>query len=381
MDTCTILMPLAKAQEAYQALERAAGGPKGIVLTGSPDDWSSIEVTRKKLFGTSSIHFSTQQSPEDLENMRKGLLFVFSSVPTPHQTIRRALIGRISAFQSTISVSTKRMAGMEDLLFAVAKAVEGIIFWAGTELLDAKGRLILDLKGNSRVDAFEGAKAGEAIPEPFADTDKARKTKTEAFLKQRKIPYNHYLQMSVPSDSALLRTPAEIADRALALAVVAMNAEDPNPEFAKGIIRQLGTEACFSPLEQQFLMQPQPDEQQRINSLWRYEALWVLLWAIGRIDTLAFPDKICDVAAAVAIIRQAGTREAFQAQAQPRDREEILDAADMALRLHWAVVAARIKGQAPPEGMQPGVVVERHHALNWIVGCGGPEWDDIRTNT
>ncbi|MDR2636809.1 MAG: DUF4272 domain-containing protein [Zoogloeaceae bacterium] len=31
--------------------------------------------------------------------------------------------------------------------------------------------------------------------------------------------------------------------------------------------------------------------------------------------------------------------------------------------------------------MEPGVTMERHYALNWLIGYMDQEWDDISTDT
>jgi hypothetical protein len=44
-------------------------------------------------------------------------------------------------------------------------------------------------------------------------------------------------------------------------------------------------------------------------------------------------------------------------------------------------VDARLKGKKPPAGVEPGVTLERHHALNWLVGYMDRDWDDVTTDT
>ena len=49
--------------------------------------------------------------------------------------------------------------------------------------------------------------------------------------------------------------------------------------------------------------------------------------------------------------------------------------------IHWAVRDARLNGRPVPNNYHPGVVLERHHALNWLIGYCGQDWDDISTDT
>ena len=60
---------------------------------------------------------------------------------------------------------------------------------------------------------------------------------------------------------------------------------------------------------------------------------------------------------------------------------EVLDQADLIYRYHWAVVDANLKGKLPPGKLDGGVTMERHYALNWLIGYFDQEWDDISTDT
>jgi hypothetical protein len=76
-----------------------------------------------------------------------------------------------------------------------------------------------------------------------------------------------------------------------------------------------------------------------------------------------------------------GGGEAVASAARLRPTGELLDALDLSFRLHWATTDARVKNAAPPAGLEPGVVAERHHALNWLVRFQDAAWDDVETPT
>jgi hypothetical protein len=105
-----------------------------------------------------------------------------------------------------------------------------------------------------------------------------------------------------------------------------------------------------------------------------------MLWALGFIDELERPDRICDVQLAVAMLIENG-RDGFTAKAELRPQSEILDAADLIYRYHWAVRDAQIHDRQVPADLDAGVVVERHYALNWLIGYKDQEWDDVSTDT
>jgi hypothetical protein len=64
-----------------------------------------------------------------------------------------------------------------------------------------------------------------------------------------------------------------------------------------------------------------------------------------------------------------------------RPIEDILDQADLIYRYRWALVDARVNDSEPPAGLDPGVALERHRALNWLIGYLGQDWDDVTTDT
>ena len=136
----------------------------------------------------------------------------------------------------------------------------------------------------------------------------------------------------------------------------------------------------FSPDEDKFVKAKEYPEQDRINFTWRYECLWVMLWALGYVKELAYPDTICDPGFAIETIIKK-TPEEFTKQAKLRNASEILDEADLIYRYHWAVVDARVNSKPTPTNLDPGVVQERHYALNWLVGYMDQEWDEISTDT
>jgi len=118
-----------------------------------------------------------------------------------------------------------------------------------------------------------------------------------------------------------------------------------------------------------------------IQFTWRYEAYWVMLWALGFVAKLARPDSQCDVARAVSILRGLG-HDKFMSQAKLRPPAEVLDAADLIYRYHWAVREYhQLRGQEPPAKLNADVVMERHHALNWLIGYGNGDWDSVDTST
>ncbi len=128
------------------------------------------------------------------------------------------------------------------------------------------------------------------------------------------------------------------------------------------------------------MLKPRWTTEKKAYASWRYESLNTILWALGLLESLPYPSAICDVSHIVGMMLQ-NSHEALAARVNVRTADEILQELDKTYRMHWACVNARIKGQPVGGNLQPGVVYERHYALNWITQYGGQSWDDVTTNT
>jgi len=208
-------------------------------------------------------------------------------------------------------------------------------------------------------------------------------------LKSRNIPYIEHLPVIVGDEHARIREKEEIAKRAIALALIATYAADlasgksieESRSFLKSLIERYNAETFFTERELEFINSDIIDEEKSIQFAWEYECLLVLLWALGYVKELDFPNKICDLSEIIGYIKDAKNFEEFLVSSNLRKKHEILDEADLIYRYDWACVDARIKNLPAPGGLDDEVVVERHKALNWLICYFDQEWDDVRTDT
>lgn len=63
-----------------------------------------------------------------------------------------------------------------------------------------------------------------------------------------------------------------------------------------------------------------------------------------------------------------------------RSSDEIADEADLIFRCHWATRQSDLDHEPCGGGLDDGVTMGRHHALNWLMD-GGCDWDDVATHT
>ena len=261
-------------------------------------------------------------------------------------------------------------------------------------LFGADGKLVYSAEGESDLEDYIPIGNADYIDSRIEETraDTARRERSIAVLKAKGIPYLQQLYVTVPESEAKLRTTEETARRLLAMFGVCVYSEarngDENWDDAQKYLNKIndifngGLDATLTPEEKRYLAEKEPDQRALAKFSWRYECCHVLMWALGIFDELGYPSGICDVSRMGKIIWKLDDLAGFLKNAKLRDRNEILDAADLILRYDWACVDARVNSRENPAGLDGGVVVEWHYAFNWLVGaCEGAEWDDIRTDT
>ena len=166
----------------------------------------------------------------------------------------------------------------------------------------------------------------------------------------------------------------------MALCFMEFKSENPDKNELEAFSNRYNVMAKLSPLEKSFALNEDPSESQRRNANWRAEGFHVLLWALGFVDRLDFPAELCNLKEDLVHLFSR-SEPAFRDAAVLRSATEILDQADLALRLNWACVNAKTKNQPVPGTLNRGVVYERHYAFNWLINYRNQEWDDVSTDT
>jgi len=207
-----------------------------------------------------------------------------------------------------------------------------------------------------------------------------RKKRSEELLKILGIPIDPSLPPIESEEETTPPSAKDMAKRAVGFCAVALRGEGLKQQEVISLLNGKDVWASATPEEKKFLLKKKPARQEMINFKWRYESLWVLLWALGHEEDLGAPTSICDVQRAVRMVLDIPSEDFIQ-RAKSRPISKILDEADLIYRYDWAVVDARIKGKEAPGNLNPGVVYERHYALNWLIGYMDQEWDEVTTDT
>jgi hypothetical protein len=227
--------------------------------------------------------------------------------------------------------------------------------------------------------------AGFTIPAPQINPTKdqfERRKRSELFCTQHAIPIysNPHSLFLDPEDEITIRSQDSVVDRVLAIWYTGYKSEGIDETTLVKMDLKYAIMSKLSPLERKYATTKFPTKQQDVDAGWKYEDMHVMLWALGYIDSLSYPDKECNVVKDIKIIRSM-TPDNFRKKARLRTKKEIVDQADLILRIDWACVDARVAKRPTPATLNVSVVTERHRALNWLIHFLDEDWDHVTTDT
>ena len=209
-----------------------------------------------------------------------------------------------------------------------------------------------------------------------------RKEKSERRLELVGVAVNESLPLVEEKHEVTVRGAAETARRCLCLLVVCAAADGVDRAAVRRWLEEEKLWEHCSPKEAGFLSAPQFDEAQALQFGWRSEALWVLLWAIGLVAELADPIEQRGADDILPLVPELGeSTQPFMANARMRSAAAILSEADYIYRAHWATRNWTMQPSTNVGPLSPSVVMERHHALNWLISYGDADWDDVACDT
>lgn len=218
-------------------------------------------------------------------------------------------------------------------------------------------------------------------------TAEQRKQLSIEQLKNEGIAYIDWLPVIEDESEVKLKTPLEIAQRAIAcLACINVVFEQKDGTYdteAIAFYQQLLSKFSIQNLTEKELVvfECKADEQEQVNMIWKYEACWALLWALGFIDELKLPNEPMthdECHFAIGLLTSNNSIDEFLSKVKMRSLDEILDQADLIYRYHWACVDARINGKEV--NLDGSVVMERRAGLDWLFRVDA-DWDYPDLNT
>ncbi|ENU93885.1 hypothetical protein F971_00554 [Acinetobacter vivianii] len=214
-----------------------------------------------------------------------------------------------------------------------------------------------------------------------------RKQESILKLKTKAIAYIDWLPHIESSDDVIPRSAEHIAKRAIACLLMIQVACDldrdqfdqETEDFIVDLLNKFEV-ADELTVKEKNILNRNASQQDIVNMIWKYEAYWVLLWALGIVDELKYPDEIADCDFAIEVVSRCRSLQEFMQQVKLRDIEEILDETDLIYRYDWACVDARLKQQNAPANLNASIVLERHGALNWLIQADA-DWDNPDVST
>lgn len=208
-----------------------------------------------------------------------------------------------------------------------------------------------------------------------------RKARSIEILKSANIPYIDHLPVIETEAQSIRREEDEVVKRLIAVAITAARASEPDGyNLAKKMTKYYNAEHFFTSEETEFLADTLPDMQDRVKFSWRYEIAWVMLWAIGVIDTLNHHDEPINVGRMADIMQSEGSKGLFE-KATLRPQADILDAADLVYRQHWAFQNQSLTASDDKPNIELLLAEARHYGFNWLIGYENQSWDEITTDT
>lgn len=370
-------------REGYKV---AASGPDETLFTVQPKGWfKNNKITIRVV--------SEDSDPDYFASNIPGMMGFYQRIPFEDDDLQRRVLIQISVLNTMLAIETEKDYGQEDWnrFVELARKIDGIGFIQDGTLLDRDGRVIVYPDGTSDAADFSPRACTRKIRGEDRSTPEGRQRKETslAYLKEKQVPYLESLPELPPLSELKVRSREEIARRAVALLIVIQYACDVAQEgdlpaskaFVADLLDKFGVADELTGDERDLLAQEEPSRQAAINIAWQYEAYWALLWALGLLDSLDFPDHTCDCEFAIQAVSSCDGFAEFLDKTTLRQPESILDEADKIYRLHWACVNDRIQGREPAAGLNESVVMERRRALFWMIGYRDEAWDDIRMDT
>lgn len=384
--------------------------PKGKLTLSKQDEFEiAIVVIKGGLFGSdksfklayrqrkSLSYFLPETDDCPLAENLKGLYGLVSSLPTANEKVKDLFLQKIQTLNCEFSVIPQQgdIPELTQFIKKVANELDAVLFVQpgtviskseGQHFLDSNLQLIIDGQGNCTINDLNVVINSEYFDKPQKDVterQKSRKLKNEQIIEERKIKVNKNLPCIADDDEVVLRSPQEVAQRVTILAITNLVAHDLlSSDEAQEYISHFKLWDFVTPDEKAFL--DNPTEEQKLYESWKGEGIWTLMWALGKVNRLGFPDEPCNLEKIMygdyPIGNNREPAEFLNSTHTIRSKSEILGAADFYYRLDWACVDARMNNK-PMEIVNQSVVYERHYALNWLINYMNQDWDNVSCDT
>lgn len=212
-------------------------------------------------------------------------------------------------------------------------------------------------------------------------TAEQRKQLSIETLKNEGIAYIDWLPVIENESKVQLKTPLEIAKRLIACmlciqASFVQKNDDYDVEvviFYQKLLKQFQIDNLTE--KELIVFEQKGDEQDLLNMTWKYEACWALLWALGFVDELKFPNEPMthdDRHFAIEVVSNNATIDDFLSKIKMRSLDEILDQSYLHYLYNKEGVDVRIDFSEHKENengiwqIDTSAVMDRSQAMDWL---------------
>ena len=213
-----------------------------------------------------------------------------------------------------------------------------------------------------------------------------RKNRSIRILEEQGISYLEELPVIQSSIEIKGKTIDEIAKRAIVLCIACNFASDIISNKKRRYIKE--SKKFFNKLldtynvkdvmtKDEKLLFDKMDKNVAVQLSWQFEGYLILLWALGLVNEVPFPDTLVDPDSVTAVVSACDTYRELKEKCNLRDVNEVLDLADLTYRYNWYCVEAKINDEDTV--INPEIVMERHRALLWLLS--DVKWDKVEINT
>ncbi|MFK7771368.1 MAG: DUF4272 domain-containing protein [Saprospiraceae bacterium] len=403
MENCTIYSHYLNFEKVVQIVKEKL--PKAKVEFNDGGMNKSLVATIKGgFFGknkTLKINYRQRQNPSykidevecGLTQNLAGMANFVQSLPAQNEAVKNQLVYKVLAAncEMPFMAEPEIIPEFKSVLENIVQELDAFIFAQPSKFFDTSNSqhfldknfdLILDANGNCGIQDLAVNLESKYYDEPVGNATEEqinRKTKSNDFLNSNGIKINKTLPCVETVAQTKLRSVDEIIDRAYALMVMAAKGEGIEQQHLTKLIEDKKIDS-LSPKESEIFQMENLNDQDRAYATWRYESLYVILWAMGKMEELKFPNEICDVQAIVGALIKTN-KEELKNSIQLKSTSEILDELDKTYRMNWACVDARIKGEQVAGNINSSIIYERHYALNWLTNYLNQDWDNVTTDT
>ena len=213
-------------------------------------------------------------------------------------------------------------------------------------------------------------------------TPEQRKSESTEFLLSKGVNVIDHLPYLEPEETFKLRSSSDVAKRIICLVFVTDFALKHADETYWDYINKNSLKSWFTSEEWEFINSKSPDTQLNTNMSWRIEGAYLLLWALGKIKKLPFPNESINPDEIYPHLPSFNNSPLeFIESVSLIEKSDIIDKEDIIYRMHWATRQASMEQEEMPANLEPGVVQEWHHAINWLAYYDEMDWDDVSTDT